>query len=163
MAKAHPFYSIHSHELIRVGACTPRATVGDPAANAEAVIALAKEGHKRGADLLVFPELNISSYAIDDLHLQDALQQATMEAIEAIVAASAKLRPVLLVGAAIPRNGRLYNRGGGDIARARAGRGAQDLPAQLPRILREALVRERRRPERRDRDVPARRRRSAPT
>jgi NAD+ synthase (glutamine-hydrolysing) len=109
MAKAHPFHSIHSHELLRVGACTPRATVGDPAANAEATIALAKQGHKRGADLLVFPELNISSYAIDDLHLQDALQRATQDALASVIAASTKLRPVLLVGAAIPRNGRLYN------------------------------------------------------
>ena len=109
MAKAHPFYSIHAHELIRAGACTPHATVGDPAANAEATIALAKQGHKRGADLLVFPELNISSYAIDDLHLQDALQRATREALASVVKASAKLRPVLLVGAALPRGGRLYN------------------------------------------------------
>lgn len=109
MAKAHPFHSIHSHELIRVGACTPRATVGDPMANAEATIALAKQGHKSAADLLVFPELNISSYAIDDLHLQDALQRATMDALASVVTASARLRPVLLVGAAIPRNNRLYN------------------------------------------------------
>lgn len=109
MAKAHPFHSIHSHELIRAGACTPRASVGDPAANAREVIALARDGHKRGGDLLVFPELNISSYAIDDLHLQDALQRATQDAIASVVAASAKLRPVLLVGAALPRNGRLYN------------------------------------------------------
>ncbi|MDB5675667.1 MAG: nadE, partial [Sphingomonas bacterium] len=57
MAKTHPFLSIHSHGLIRVGACTPVATVGDPAANAEAVIALAHDGHKAHADLLVFPEL----------------------------------------------------------------------------------------------------------
>jgi NAD+ synthase (glutamine-hydrolysing) len=109
MAKTHPFLSIHSHGLIRVGACTPVGTVGDPAANAAAVIALAQQGHKARADLLVFPELNISSYAIDDLHLQDALQAATDDALAAVVAASAKLRPVLLVGAAIPRNGRLYN------------------------------------------------------
>ncbi|MES1971151.1 MAG: NAD(+) synthase [Pseudomonadota bacterium] len=109
MAKTHRFHSIHAHELLRVGACTPRATVGDPAANAAAAIALAKEGHQRGADLLVFPELNISSYAIDDLHLQDALQRATHEALGAVVTASAKLRPVLLVGAALARNGRLNN------------------------------------------------------
>jgi len=109
MAKTHPFLSIHSHGLIRVGACTPLATVGDPMANAEAAITLAHDGHKAHADLLVFPELNISSYAIDDLHLQDALQAATAEALSAVVAASAKLRPVLLVGAALPRNGRLYN------------------------------------------------------
>src|SRR3569832_220093 len=108
MAKSHPFFSIHSHGLIRGGACTPFATVGDPMANGEAASALAREGHKAHADLLVFPELSISSYAIDDLHLQDALQAATQEALGAVVAASAKLRPVLLVGAALPRNGRLY-------------------------------------------------------
>ncbi|MEG3123028.1 NAD(+) synthase [Sphingomonas sp. GB1N7] len=109
MAKTHPFYSIHSHGLIRVGACTPPASVGDTAANATATIALAKQGHKAGADLLVFPELNLTSYAIDDLHLQTAQHHATEAAIGAVVAASAKLRPVLLVGAALPRNGRLYN------------------------------------------------------
>ncbi|MGY4396841.1 NAD+ synthase (glutamine-hydrolyzing) [Sphingomonas sp. UYAg733] len=109
MAKTHPFHSIHSHGLIRAGACTPHASVGDPAANAAATIALARDGHKRGADLLVFPELNISSYAIDDLHLQDALHAATDAALAKVVTASTKLHPVLLVGAALPRNGRLYN------------------------------------------------------
>ncbi|PTS82602.1 NAD(+) synthase, partial [Sphingomonas sp. HMWF008] len=109
MAKPHPFHSIHTHGFVRVGACTPRASVGDCAANADATIALAKDGHAQGADLLVFPELNITSYAIDDLHLQTAQHRATEAAIAAVVAASAKLRPVLVVGAALPRNGRLYN------------------------------------------------------
>ncbi|MEN2785654.1 NAD(+) synthase [Sphingomonas qilianensis] len=109
MAQSHPFHSIHSHGLIRVGACTPAASVGDCAANAASTITLAEQGHARGADLLVFPELNLTSYAIDDLHLQTAQQQATQAAIADVVAASAGLRPVLLVGAALPRNGRLYN------------------------------------------------------
>ena len=163
MAKSDRFRSIHAHGFVRVGACTPRGTVGDPAANAEATIALARQGHDAGADLLVFPELNLTSYAIDDLHLQDALIAATQAALAAIVAASAKLKPVLLVGAALPRNGRLYNCAVADHARARAGRRAQDLPAQLPRILREALVRIGRRTDgltSRSRD---RARRSAPT
>jgi NAD+ synthase (glutamine-hydrolysing) len=109
MMTQHRFFSIHRHGLIRVGACTPLATVGDPAANAEATIALAQQGHGEAADLLVFPELNLSSYAIDDLHLQDALCDATEAALARVVAASAQLRPVLLVGAALRRNGRLYN------------------------------------------------------
>ena len=109
MAQAHPFHSIHTHGLIRVGAATPSASVGDTIANAEATIALARQGHHAGADLLVFPELNITSYAIDDLHLQTAQHHATEAALGAVVAASAKLRPVLLVGAVLPRNGRLYN------------------------------------------------------
>jgi NAD+ synthase (glutamine-hydrolysing) len=84
-------------------------TVGDPAANAASTIALAQQGDAEGADLLVFPELNVTTYAIDDLHLQDAILDATEAGIAAIVEASAKLKPVLLVGAAIRRNGRLYN------------------------------------------------------
>ncbi|THD37667.1 MAG: NAD(+) synthase [Sphingomonas sp.] len=109
MAKTHRFFSHHAHEFLRVAACTPVATVGDIAANAAAAIALARRGHDDACDLLVYPELNISSYAIDDLHLQDAIQRATDAALAEVAAATAKLRPVLLVGAAIPRDGRLYN------------------------------------------------------
>ncbi len=105
----HPFYAIHSHGLIRVAAATPRASVGDTGANAEATITLAREADAKGVDLVVFPELNLTSYAIDDLHLQTAQQRATLAAIATVVEASASLRPVLLVGAALVRNGRLYN------------------------------------------------------
>ncbi len=106
---SHRFYSIHAQGMVRVAACTPIATVGDPANNAAGAIALAKQGDAEGCDLLVFPELNLSSYAIDDLHQQDALVSATEDALTAVVEASRELRPVLLLGAALKRNGRLYN------------------------------------------------------
>jgi NAD+ synthase (glutamine-hydrolysing) len=109
MAKSHPFFSLHRQGMIRAGVCTPSVVVADPAANARACIELAQTGDAEGADLLVFPELNITTYAIDDLHLQDAILDATEEGIRAIVAASEGLKPVLLVGAALRRNGRLYN------------------------------------------------------
>ena len=109
MAKTHRFFSHHTHEFLRVAACTPVASVGDIAANIRETIALAKRGHKEACDLLVYPELNLTSYAIDDLHLQQTIQRATEAALAEVAAATAKLRPVLLVGAAIPRNGRLYN------------------------------------------------------
>ena len=109
MSGAHPFYAIETHGLVRVGACTPLGTVGDAPVNAAATIALARQGHDAGADLLVFPELNLTSYAIDDLHLQDAMIAASAAAVAGVVAASKDLRPLLLVGAALARNGRLYN------------------------------------------------------
>jgi len=107
--RTHRFYSIHAHQLVRVAATTPRGTVGDPAANAEAAIDLVKQAAGDAVDLIVFPELSLSSYAIDDLHLQAAQQVATEAAIARLAAATAKLRTVMLVGAAILRNGRLYN------------------------------------------------------
>ena len=105
----HPFYALHSHGMIRVAAATPRATVGDAPANADAAIALAQAADARGCDLAVYPELNLSSYAIDDLHLQEAQQRAAEAAIAAVVEGSRTLQPVLVVGAALRRNGRLYN------------------------------------------------------
>ncbi len=106
---AHAFASIHSHGMVRVAAATPAASVGDALANADAVIGLARQGHARGVDLMVFPELCLTSYAIDDLHLQTAQHRATAGALARVVEASAELGLVLLVGAALPRNGRLYN------------------------------------------------------
>ena len=105
----HPFHAIHRHGLLRVAAATPLASVGDALANADAVIAQAREADARGVDLVVFPELCLTSYAIDDLHLQSAQHLATAQALVRVVAASADIAPVLLVGAAIARNGRLYN------------------------------------------------------
>lgn len=107
--KTHRFYSIHAQELVRVAATTPRATVGDPAANARAAIDLVEKAAAQAVDLIVFPELSLSSYAIDDLHMQAAQHQATEAAIATLATATAKLRTVMVVGAAIPRNGRLYN------------------------------------------------------
>jgi NAD+ synthase (glutamine-hydrolysing) len=105
----HPFYAIHRHGMIRVAAATPPGSVGDTAFNAEQTVALTREADARGVDLLVFPELNLSSYAIDDLHLQTAQQRAAEDALREVAAASAEMRPVVLVGIALPRGGRLYN------------------------------------------------------
>jgi NAD+ synthase (glutamine-hydrolysing) len=105
----HPFYALHTHGLIRVAAATPAASVGDAYANAQAMLDLARKADEDGVDLIVFPELSLTSYAIDDLHLQGAMHAATLAALGEMVDASAALSPVMLVGAALPRNGRLYN------------------------------------------------------
>jgi len=107
--RSHPFYSIHRHEMVRVAAATPRVAIGDPATNADAAIAIVKRADGDGVDLIVFPELSISGYALDDLHLQEALQRASEAAIVRLAAQTAKCRTVMLVGVAVPRNGRLYN------------------------------------------------------
>ena len=109
MTDTHPFYALHHQGMIRVGVCTPAVRVADPMANARSAIELAREGDAHGADLLVFPELNITSYAIDDLHLQDAVLDASEAGIGEVLEASRTLKPVLLIGAALRRNGRLYN------------------------------------------------------
>jgi NAD+ synthase (glutamine-hydrolysing) len=105
------FYSIHRQGFVRVAACTPRTHVGDPAANAEETLSLMREGASRHADLMLFPELGVSGYAIDDLLLQDALLDGVEAAIAALTEASRSLAPVFVVGAPVRHNARLYNCG----------------------------------------------------
>ena len=58
-----------------------------------------------------FPELNLSSYAVDDLFLQEAFLDAVEQGLARLAKESAELRTVLVVGAPLRRNGRLYNCG----------------------------------------------------
>ena len=106
-----PFEAIHRHGFVRVAAATPLASSGDVAFNVEQTLALARQAHERHVDLVVYPELNISSYAVDDLHLQDAFLNEVELGIARICKEAAELRPVLVVGAPVRRNGRLYNCG----------------------------------------------------
>ena len=101
--------SLYRHGFVRVAACTIAGRVADPAANAAAVLVEAQHCHEAGAAVAVFPELALSSYAIDDLLMQDALLDAVAAGVETLVAASADLRPLLLVGAPVFFGQRLYN------------------------------------------------------
>jgi len=58
---------------------------------------------------MLFPELGLSAYAIDDLFLQDALLTRVEAEIAGLAKASEKLAPVLIVGAPVRHGGALYN------------------------------------------------------
>ncbi|WP_397422251.1 NAD(+) synthase [Phenylobacterium sp.] len=103
------FHSIHTHGLVRAAVCTPAVIPGDPGFNTVETLRLAREGDAAGCDLMLFPELGISAYAIDDLFLQDAMLRRVEAEIGTLVAASTALKPVLIVGAPLAHNGRLYN------------------------------------------------------
>ena len=111
MAKGdtHPFYDLHTHGFVRVATATPRTRTADVAYNAQGILEQAGKAHEQGVDLLLYPELCLSSYAIDDLHLQTALLEAVERHLSDIVEASERLSPVLVIGAPLRRNGRIYN------------------------------------------------------
>jgi NAD+ synthase (glutamine-hydrolysing) len=103
------FAGLRSHGMVRVAAATPLVWTAEPARNAEATVELARQADAEGVDLVVFPELGLSSYAIDDLLLQEALLDAAEDAVANVRDASRELSPVLLVGVPLRRGGRLYN------------------------------------------------------
>ncbi|KRF34098.1 NAD(+) synthase [Nocardioides sp. Soil805] len=103
------FYSAYAQGFARVAAITVPVAIADPAANAERVIAEARQAHEEHVAVAVFPELGLSGYSIDDLFLQDTLLDGVRRAIDAIVSASVDLLPVLVVGAPLARGNRVYN------------------------------------------------------
>ena len=108
-ARAHPFFDMHTHGFVRVATSTPQVRTADVSFNRDAIIEEAKRAHAAHVDLVVYPELCVSSYAIDDLLMQSALLDACETAVAEIAAASAGLSPVLLIGAPLRKDGRIYN------------------------------------------------------
>ncbi len=106
---AMDFYSAYQHGFVRVAACTQHTAIGDPVANAESVLAATRDCDADGVALAVFPELTLSGYSIEDILLQDALLDAVQEALLDVVAGSADLMPVLVVGAPLRFGHRIYN------------------------------------------------------
>ena len=106
---SHSFYDMHAHGFVRVATSTPCVRTGDVAYNTAGILSEARKAHDQNVDLVVYPELCVSSYAIDDLHMQNALLDASEAAIGEIVQASADITPVLVIGAALRRNAKLYN------------------------------------------------------
>jgi NAD+ synthase (glutamine-hydrolysing) len=103
------FFSPYQHQFLRLGTCVPRVAVADPVKNADQVAALIESGHKDGVGLLLFPELCLSAYAIEDLLLQDVLLGAVEVQIARLVELSRDRTPVLVIGAPLRWRGQLYN------------------------------------------------------
>lgn len=109
MVTAAEFLNIYRQGMARVATATPVVALGDPAANAAATIEMAQQADQAGAALLVFPELGLTGYSIDDLLQQDVVLASAEQAAAEIIAASADLAPVLMVGLPLRVAGRLYN------------------------------------------------------
>jgi NAD+ synthase (glutamine-hydrolysing) len=103
------FYSAYRQGFVRVAACTHHTTIADPVANAESVLRVARACHDDSVALAVFPELTLSGYSIEDILLQDALLDAVEDALLDVVVASAELMPVLVIGAPLRYQHRIYN------------------------------------------------------
>ena len=109
MAQTHPFFSPATHGFVRVAAATPVVHIADPKANAAEHIALIEQAAGQGCDLVVFPELSLSGYAIDDLLMQDALLDAGEAAVLRVAEATAEAGVVAVVGVPLRLGEALYN------------------------------------------------------
>lgn len=109
MPEAHAFHATATHGFVRVAAATPVVHIADPVANAAEHEALIRQAGAEGVDLLVFPELSLSGYAIDDLLMQDALLVEVERQIGHLVGVAGEAGVVAVVGAPLRNGDALFN------------------------------------------------------
>lgn len=93
--------------FVRVSAAVPRVSVADPAANTSEMLSVLSG--LPDSDIVVFPELAISSYTCGQLFHQQALLDATEEQLLRLAADAPNKRQLIIVGAPLRCGSALYN------------------------------------------------------
>jgi NAD+ synthase len=84
-------------------------SVGDIAGNAAAMLAARERSRAAGADLIVFPEMQLIGYPPEDLVLKPALIERAAGQLETLAQATADGGPAMLVGSVFVVDGNLHN------------------------------------------------------
>ena len=97
------------HGFVKVAVGTPSIRLADCAYNTERIFDLVKRAEAEGAKLLVLPELCVTGYSCKELFLQDCLIRAARKALLALAERTVGMDVLLVVGAPVEKNGKLYN------------------------------------------------------
>lgn len=110
-AKTGDFFNLYHQGFIRVALCIPEVKVADTFFNAEGITLLARAAAGRKAILAIFPELSLSAYSNEDLFHQDTLLQSVLQGLERIAEGTRDLNVILVIGAPLLVDFRLFNCG----------------------------------------------------
>ena len=97
------------HGFIKVAAVTPKIKVADTKYNAQVICEKLEEAYRRGAKIIVFPELCITGYTCADLFLQGLLLDEAWKALLKIADATDGKDALVMVGLPVEKDGKLYN------------------------------------------------------
>jgi NAD+ synthase (glutamine-hydrolysing) len=103
------FFNLYRHNFVRVALGIPEVRVADPAFNSAQTIALMRQAAQRDALLLVLPELGLSAYSCEDLFHQQALLDASRDALIKILEASRELPLIAVIGLPVRIDHLLFN------------------------------------------------------
>ena len=98
-----------SRGFLRVAAAVPPVRVGDVSYNIKRMQEFATDAEKKGATVVLFPELSVTGYTNGDLFQQRLLLRAVEDGIETLRRFTKKKRIVMIVGVPVASDGKLFN------------------------------------------------------
>ncbi len=102
--------NINSYNYLKACLISPKTKIGNVKDNAKAIIKEI-ENHAKDANILVFPELSLTSASCYDLFLSHDIHHEISDAITEIISASAKHNATVVVGSPFYYSGKVYNVG----------------------------------------------------
>lgn len=97
------------YNFLRIACASPELKVADCVYNAQQIVDSVKEAELKKAEILVFPELCISSYSCNDLFLQNTVIESSIKSLLKICAETLKTKILFVVGLPVKFGSKLYN------------------------------------------------------
>jgi NAD+ synthase (glutamine-hydrolysing) len=98
-----------NHGFYRVAAAIPNVRVADCKFNAGKIKDLIEDAHKKGVQMVCFPELSITAYTCGDLFFQKTLIDEAEKALVRLKEETKNLPVIFIVGLPVEHNSKLYN------------------------------------------------------
>ncbi len=96
-------------QSLRIALAQVNQAMGDLKGNADAMLAWREDARAAGADLIVYPELQLIGYPPEDLVLKPALVARAEMELRRLAEVTADGGPAMIVGTVIANNGLLFN------------------------------------------------------
>ncbi|NCB38293.1 MAG: NAD(+) synthase [Erysipelotrichia bacterium] len=103
------FFNPYTHGFFRCATASPVVTLAAPMANLLTQLDIIKKCHAENVGVVVFPELSLTGYSLQDLFQQQCLLDESKKALIAMTEASAGLNPVIITGLPLQTDGKLFN------------------------------------------------------
>lgn len=95
--------------FLKVASASPKIKLGSPMENATRIAFLADAAARKGAEVMLFPELCLTGATCGDLFLQPSLLEAVKEALVFLAKESRRLPLAMIVGAPLDFHSSIYN------------------------------------------------------
>lgn len=103
------FLCLYQQNFVRLAAAHIPLRLASPHHNADAILKDWKRAQKEGGALILFPELSLTGYSLDELYFQELVLEESEKALAYLVKESASLETIAVIGMAVRHKGQLYN------------------------------------------------------